>query len=421
MMPAAWWRPLSDEKVACELCPMGCTLAPGTTGPCGTRMNDEGQMRPLHYGELVSAGLDPIEKKPLYHFHPGRKILSVAAPGCNLHCRFCQNHTISQNTGLVTTSAAPKEVVQEALEAGSVGLAFTYSEPLVWFEFVRDTARLARAAGLKNVLVTNGFLNSEPLAELLPFIDAANVDLKAMDEDFYRRICGGSLQPVLRSIESFHAAGVHLELTNLLIPGHNDTDEHGDRLIAARHPGAGLQPGQRPATLGLSGQQPLGIRAGYLVPRLRGTGCPAQRFPGRGEVEKRWPLPPLRPSFAHRLRGLAYAGEPQFSSTWEAVTQVVIPPRTNHSPLTSIMRGCTASTRSSRILLVTFSWKAPSLRFGLSKTSSSLLGCVAILFLLEIFGKISGNPLEIHEPRAKDIQGVFRIDQRGVTSPAGTT
>ncbi|PID80972.1 AmmeMemoRadiSam system radical SAM enzyme [bacterium DOLZORAL124_64_63] len=232
MMPAAWWRPLSDEKVACELCPMGCTLAPGTTGPCGTRMNDEGQMRPLHYGELVSAGLDPIEKKPLYHFHPGRKILSVAAPGCNLHCRFCQNHTISQNTGLVTTSAAPKEVVQEALEAGSVGLAFTYSEPLVWFEFVRDTARLARAAGLKNVLVTNGFLNSEPLAELLPFIDAANVDLKAMDEDFYRRICGGSLQPVLRSIESFHAAGVHLELTNLLIPGHNDTDEHGDRLIA---------------------------------------------------------------------------------------------------------------------------------------------------------------------------------------------
>jgi len=231
MIPAAWWRPLPEDKVECELCPVGCTLKPGATGPCGTRMNHEGEMRPLHYGELVSAGLDPIEKKPLYHFHPGREILSVAAPGCNLHCMFCQNHSISQNRELVTTSAAPEEVVQEALEKNSVGIAFTYSEPLVWFEFVRDTARLAREAGLKNVLVTSGFLNSEPLAELIPLIDAANVDLKAMDEEFYRRICRGSLQPVLRAIESFHAAGVHLELTNLLIPGHNDADAQVDRLV----------------------------------------------------------------------------------------------------------------------------------------------------------------------------------------------
>lgn len=232
MIPAAWWRSLPEGKVACDLCPVGCTLKPGAVGPCGTRMNHDGVMRPLHYGELVSAGLDPIEKKPLYHFHPGRPILSVAAPGCNLHCRFCQNWTISQGDPPVTSTASPEQVVHQALDAGSVGIAYTYSEPLVWFEFVRDTARLARAQGLVNVVVTNGFLNPEPLAELLPWIDAANVDLKAMDDDFYRRVCQGRLQPVLDSIAAFHAAGVHLEVTNLIIPGHNDADEQIDRLAA---------------------------------------------------------------------------------------------------------------------------------------------------------------------------------------------
>ncbi len=235
MIEAAWWTSLPDGKVSCELCPIACTLKPGQDGPCGTRANRHGVMQALHYGELVSAGVDPIEKKPLYHFHPGRSILSVAAPGCNLHCQFCQNHSISQGAGKVTSaatsSATPEQVVESALAENSMGIAFTYSEPLVWYEFVLDTARLARAAGLKNVLVTNGFLNPEPLAEILPWIDAANIDLKAMDDGFYRKICKAGLQPVLAAVRQFHAAGVHLELTNLIIPGHNDSPEQIDELV----------------------------------------------------------------------------------------------------------------------------------------------------------------------------------------------
>lgn len=228
---AAWWEAMANGQVACTLCPIGCRLRVGQTGPCATRANEAGRMVPLQYGRIVAAGIDPIEKKPLYHFHPGATILSVAAPGCNLHCRFCQNWTISQNGAARTTPSTPAELVRQALAEGSVGIAFTYSEPLVWFEFVRDTARLAREQGLKNVLVSNGFLNPEPLAELLPWIDAANIDLKSMDEDFYRKICKAQLPPVLEAIRQFYAAGVHLELTNLVIPGHNDSDRQLGALI----------------------------------------------------------------------------------------------------------------------------------------------------------------------------------------------
>lgn len=228
---AAWWRPLANGQAACDLCPVGCRLRPGQTGPCATRANRDGVMVPLHYGRIVSLAIDPIEKKPLYHFHPGQPILSVAAPGCNLHCRFCQNWNISQQGDARTTAATPDELVRTALARGSIGIAFTYSEPLVWFEFVRDTARLAHRFGLKNVLVTNGYLNPEPLAELLPVIDAANIDLKSMDPRFYRKICKAQLPPVLAAIRQFHAAGVHLELTNLVIPGHNDDPDALDELV----------------------------------------------------------------------------------------------------------------------------------------------------------------------------------------------
>jgi pyruvate formate lyase activating enzyme len=231
MIKAAWWQSIKNDKVVCELCPIACTLKSGQSGPCGTRINRDGEMQPLHYGELVSAGVDPIEKKPLYHFNPGGSIFSVAAPGCNLHCKFCQNWTISQGSGQVTATSTPRQVVEAALKQKSMGIAFTYSEPLVWYEFVRDTAREARAAGLKNVLVTNGFLNPEPLAEILPLIDAANIDLKAMDDEFYRKICKAGLEPVLATIRQFHQAGVHLELTNLLIPGYNDSPDQIDLVI----------------------------------------------------------------------------------------------------------------------------------------------------------------------------------------------
>lgn len=228
---AAWWEPLPNGQTACRLCPIGCRLRVGQTGPCATRANLDGEMVPLHYGRIVSAAVDPIEKKPLYHFYPGASILSVAAPGCNLHCRFCQNHTISQNGAARTTAATSADLVRTALAEDSVGIAYTYSEPLVWFEFVRDTSRQTREQGLKNVLVTNGFLNPEPLAELLPWIDAANIDLKAMDPAFYRKVCKAQLPPVLAAIRQFHAAGVHLELTNLIIPGHNDSDEQLGELV----------------------------------------------------------------------------------------------------------------------------------------------------------------------------------------------
>lgn len=230
-IPAAWWRPLPNGQAACDLCPVGCRLREGQQGPCGTRANVGGVMRPLHYGRIATAALDPIEKKPLYHFHPGRGILSVAAPGCNLHCLFCQNWSLSQQPQAPTRPATAAGLVEAAQREGAVGLAFTYSEPLVWFEFVRDTALAARQAGLAVVLVTNGYLNAGPLDELLPFVDAANIDLKAMDERFYRRVCKAQLAPVLDAIDRFLTAGVHVELTNLLIPGHNDGAAALDRLI----------------------------------------------------------------------------------------------------------------------------------------------------------------------------------------------
>jgi pyruvate formate lyase activating enzyme len=228
---AAWWRALPNGQAACDLCPIGCRLREGQDGPCGTRANRGGRMAPLSYGRIVSAAVDPMEKKPLYHFHPGRTILSVAAPGCNLHCAFCQNWSISQQHAVPTRPATPSELVALARREGAVGIAYTYSEPLVWFEFVRDTARLARQQGLVNVVVTNGYLNPGPLAELLPLIDAANIDLKSMDDRFYRKVCKARLAPVLAAIRQVHAAGVHLEVTNLVIPGHNDTDEAVDRLV----------------------------------------------------------------------------------------------------------------------------------------------------------------------------------------------
>ena len=188
-------------------------------------------MVPLQYGRLVALGLDPIEKKPLYHFHPGASILSVAAQGCNLHCAFCQNWSISQGRDAPTDAATPRQLVDLARARRSLGVAYTYSEPLVWYEYVRDSAQLVREAGLKNVVVTNGFLNPEPLREIAPLLDAANVDLKSMDDGFYRKVCKARLQPVLDAITFLHDAGVHVEVTNLLIPGYNDDDAQVDALV----------------------------------------------------------------------------------------------------------------------------------------------------------------------------------------------
>jgi len=182
--------------------------------------------------------MDPIEKKPLYHFHPGSHILSTGPNGCNLSCQFCQNWEISQ-TEIPTARVEPKQLVQAAASHQSIGIAYTYTEPLVWFEYLMDACALARESGLANVLVTNGYVNPEPLEELLPLVDAMNIDLKSMDREFYREVCGGELEPVLRTIEKARGRCL-VELTNLVIPGLNDSPQQQGRLIDWV---AGLDPG----------------------------------------------------------------------------------------------------------------------------------------------------------------------------------
>ena len=190
---------------------------------CKVRGTVDAELKALSYGLVSSAGVDPIEKKPLYHFHPGSAIFSIGSWGCNLACAFCQNWTISQQmTSGGGDRYPPEQVVNKALQVGSIGIAYTYNEPLVGFEFVRDCAVLARKAGLVNVLVTNGYVRAEPAAELIPLIDAMNIDIKGMDDAFYREHCHAKLQPVLDFARQAVRGGAFVEITNLVIPDLND-------------------------------------------------------------------------------------------------------------------------------------------------------------------------------------------------------
>jgi pyruvate formate lyase activating enzyme len=220
---AAYYDALDDGKVLCRLCPHGCTIAEGRTGRCGVRENRAGMLVAATYAEVTSVAMDPIEKKPLYHFRPGESILSLGGRGCNFACSFCQNWGISQSKDVRTRHLESDEAVQLAVTERSSGIAYTYNEPLIWFEYVLETARAARAKGLANVLVTNGYISPEPLAELLPFIDALNMDIKSIRPHFYEELCGGTLEPVLASARAA-ARAAHLEVTNLIIPGCNDSD-----------------------------------------------------------------------------------------------------------------------------------------------------------------------------------------------------
>lgn len=223
----------SGTKAVCWLCPHRCHLADGQTGFCRARQNQGGIIRSLNYGLLTSAALDPIEKKPLYHFHPGSHILSLGSFGCNLRCPFCQNYTISQagpdgfeGQRLPLDRVTPKEIVAAAqrLEetSGNIGVAFTYNEPLVGYEFVYDTARLLKEVGLATVLVTNGQIEKDSWLHLLPYIDAVNIDLKGFTQAFYDWI-GGDLETTKAAIAMAAEAGVHVEVTTLVIPGKNDS------------------------------------------------------------------------------------------------------------------------------------------------------------------------------------------------------
>jgi len=222
--PAAYADEIKPGTIVCRLCPANCRLTEGKHGICGSRSMQQGRLVTDNYGELVTLAVDPIEKKPLYHFYPGAEITSTGANGCNLKCLHCQNWTISQEE-THTTNVSPERLVQAALQHDSIGIAFTYTEPMIWFEYIMDTAPLCREAGLKVVLVTNGYVNEAPLEELLAVTDAMNVDLKGIRPEFYKRICKGKVEPILSNIRRIAGAGVHLEVTNLVIPTLNDADD----------------------------------------------------------------------------------------------------------------------------------------------------------------------------------------------------
>ncbi len=221
---------LDDGKVECLLCPANCKLGEGKLGICGCRFNQQGELVTNNYGELVTLALDPIEKKPLYHFYPTSNILSTGANGCNFACLNCQNWQISQGE-VGTTYFPPEKLAETAGQHGSIGVAFTYTEPMIWYEYIVDVAPLLRKAGLKVVLVSNGYVSPEPLEKLIEIMDAINIDLKGMRPEFYRRICKGELAPVLDNIRRIAESNVHLELTNLIIPTMNDSEEDFGALI----------------------------------------------------------------------------------------------------------------------------------------------------------------------------------------------
>jgi pyruvate formate lyase activating enzyme len=211
--------------VTCEICPRTCVIPEGTAGDCRIRVNLGGRLRATTYGRPSAVHVDPMEKKPLYHFHPGTPVFSFATAGCNLHCLNCQNWQLSQRGGEEMEEvfrAEPADLVTAAIDEGCKAIAYTYSDPIVWYEYVEDTSRLARAQGLANVFITAAYINPKPLRRLCRVLDATNADLKAFDDGFYRRINDASLKPVLDALVVFREEGIWIELTNLVIPTLND-------------------------------------------------------------------------------------------------------------------------------------------------------------------------------------------------------
>jgi pyruvate formate lyase activating enzyme len=218
---------MSDKLVQCELCPKGCVIGPGQSGDCRIRVNLDGRLCAVTYGFPSSVHVDPMEKKPLFHFLPGTGVLSLATVGCNLHCKNCQNWEISQqNPEEVEASPLPPEAIPAlARRTGCLSVAYTYTDPAVYYEYALDSCIRCREAGLKNVLVTAGYINPEPMRELCRYVDAANIDLKAFSDEFYRTVCDATLQPVLDTLVLSKSLGVEVEVTNLVIPTLNDRDE----------------------------------------------------------------------------------------------------------------------------------------------------------------------------------------------------
>jgi pyruvate formate lyase activating enzyme len=226
---AMLYEKLADKRVHCNLCAHRCTIKPDRRGVCGVRENKDGMLYSLVYGALIAEHIDPIEKKPFFHVYPGSKSYSIAAVGCNFNCEFCQNHEISQmprsTLMIMGEEISSAEIVERAKKSGSATIAYTYTEPTIYFELAYETAILAEEHGIKNVFVTNGFMTTEAIETIRPYLIAANVDLKSFRDDFYKKQCGARLEPVLESLRKMKEMGIWVEITTLLIPSLNDTDK----------------------------------------------------------------------------------------------------------------------------------------------------------------------------------------------------
>ena len=227
---ALLYEKLDDKKVHCFLCSHHCNILPDKFGVCGVRQNKDGRLYTHVYGEVIASHVDPIEKKPLYHFLPGSNSYSIATAGCNLKCDFCQNWQISQvskknGSGITGYELAPEQIVKEAKKNGCKSISYTYTEPTIFFEYAYDTARLAKKNGIYNNFVTNGYMTKEALETIRPYLDACNVDLKSFNDGFYKKMCKGCLEPVLDSIKTMKELGIWVEITTLIVPGQNDSDK----------------------------------------------------------------------------------------------------------------------------------------------------------------------------------------------------
>jgi len=227
---AILYKKLEGNVVQCRLCSHLCRISESRFGSCGVRQNKKGLLYTHVYGEVIASHVDPIEKKPLYHFQPGSRSYSIATVGCNFRCGFCQNWQISQLNKIDAVTAGgyelkPEEVVREAEKAGCRSISYTYTEPTIFFEYAYDTAKKAKAKGLYNIFVTNGFMTKEALDTIRPYLDACNCDLKSFRDDFYKDVCKARLEPVLDSIRYMKELGIWVEVTTLIIPGENDSEE----------------------------------------------------------------------------------------------------------------------------------------------------------------------------------------------------
>ncbi len=216
-----------DNALNCKICQRRCIISPGKTGFCQMRENVDDKIYSLNYAAVSSAAVDPIEKKPLFHFYPGSMVFSLGSVGCNFRCRHCQNWGISQAEleNIPTRDMLPEDAIRLTKEYECKSIAWTYNEPTMWFEYTLDSAKIARKEDIKTIYVTNGYMSEESFQEIKPYLDAANIDLKGMTEKFYQDLCEARLEPVLDTIVKMHDAKIHIEITNLMIPGYNDSDE----------------------------------------------------------------------------------------------------------------------------------------------------------------------------------------------------